>query len=99
LESESKLSLLTRKRQEKTPNGGAGISGRTSVQLQRITRGANQIYRFVTLFWPKKVKAAKLEEIHSKMMMKEANTTPNAAPVKKAKANGSASKANGKAPR
>ena len=27
--------------------------------------------RFVTLFWPKKVKAAKLEEIHAKMVMKE----------------------------
>lgn len=28
-------------------------------------------HRFVTLFWPKKVKAAKLEEIHAKMVMKE----------------------------
>lgn len=28
--------------------------------------------RFVTLFWPKKVKASKLEEIHAKMVMKEA---------------------------
>ena len=28
--------------------------------------------RFVTLFWPKKVRAAKLEEIHAKMVMKEA---------------------------
>ncbi len=27
--------------------------------------------RFVTLFWPKKVKAAKLEEIHAKMVIKE----------------------------
>lgn len=27
--------------------------------------------RFVTLFWPKKVKASKLEEIHAKMVMKE----------------------------
>ena len=26
--------------------------------------------RFVTLFWPKKVKASKLEEIHGKMVMK-----------------------------
>jgi chromodomain-helicase-DNA-binding protein 1 len=26
----------------------------------------------VTLFWPKKVKATKLEEIHAKMVMKEA---------------------------
>ena len=29
------------------------------------------IDRFVTLFWPKKVKAAKLEEIHAKMVIKE----------------------------
>lgn len=29
-------------------------------------------HRFVTLFWPKKVKASKLEEIHAKMVMKEA---------------------------
>jgi chromodomain-helicase-DNA-binding protein 1 len=28
-------------------------------------------YSFVTLFWPKKVKATKLEEIHAKMVMKE----------------------------
>lgn len=27
--------------------------------------------RFVTLFWPKKVKAGKLEEIHAKMVIKE----------------------------
>ena len=30
-----------------------------------------RLCRFVTLFWPKKVKAAKLEEIHAKMVMKE----------------------------
>lgn len=30
-----------------------------------------QPLRFVTLFWPKKVKASKLEEIHGKMVMKE----------------------------
>jgi len=29
------------------------------------------LWTFVTLFWPKKVKASKLEEIHAKMMMKE----------------------------
>ena len=29
--------------------------------------------RFVTLFWPKKVKASKLEEIHGKMVMKESS--------------------------
>lgn len=36
-------------------------------------------FRFVTLFWPKKVKAAKLEEIHAKMVMKESapRSTPS----------------------
>lgn len=29
--------------------------------------------RFVTLFWPKKVKASRLEEIHGKMVMKESS--------------------------
>ncbi|KAF9568036.1 chromodomain-helicase DNA-binding protein [Agrocybe pediades] len=29
------------------------------------------LWTFVTLFWPKKVKASKLEEIHAKMVMKE----------------------------
>ena len=33
---------------------------------------------FVTLFWPKKVKAAKLEEIHAKMVMKESSGAPRA---------------------
>ena len=32
-----------------------------------------QHLRFVTLFWPKKVKASKLEEIHGKMVMKESS--------------------------
>jgi len=38
------------------------------------------LWAFVTLFWPKKVKASKLEEIHAKMVMKEggggARTSP-----------------------
>ena len=34
--------------------------------------------RFVTLFWPKKVKAAKLEEIHAKMITKEGPRAPSA---------------------
>jgi len=34
--------------------------------------------RFLTLFWPKKVKASKLEEIHAKMVMKE--STPRVQP-------------------
>ena len=33
----------------------------------------NIMTRFVTLFWPKKVKAGKLEEIHAKMVMKESS--------------------------
>ena len=34
-------------------------------------RWKRHLWTFVTLFWPKKVKAAKLEEIHAKMVMKE----------------------------
>lgn len=54
--------------------------------------------RFVTLFWPKKVKASKLEEIHAKMVMKEAAPraqSDNSAP-KKPRVSGS-SKVNGSA--
>lgn len=36
------------------------------------------LHSFVTLFWPKKVKAGKLEEIHAKMVMKEASAEPGA---------------------
>lgn len=59
--------------------------------------------RFVTLFWPKKVKASKLEEIHAKMVMKEAapRTQSDSSAMKKprvsSKANGARStQANGK---
>ncbi|KAJ3568858.1 hypothetical protein NP233_g5430 [Leucocoprinus birnbaumii] len=34
-------------------------------------RWRRHLWTFVTLFWPKKVKASKLEEIHAKMVMKE----------------------------
>ncbi|KAI9062898.1 hypothetical protein FKP32DRAFT_760582 [Trametes sanguinea] len=34
-------------------------------------RWKRHLWTFVTLFWPKKVKAAKLEEIHTKMVSKE----------------------------
>ncbi|KAI0743539.1 transcription regulator [Daedaleopsis nitida] len=34
-------------------------------------RWRRHLWTFVTLFWPKKVKAGKLEEIHAKMVMKE----------------------------
>ncbi|KAH9176362.1 SNF2 family N-terminal domain-containing protein [Lactarius sanguifluus] len=35
-------------------------------------RWKRHLWTFVTLFWPKKVRAAKLEEIHAKMVIKEA---------------------------
>ncbi|KAG1770509.1 SNF2 family N-terminal domain-containing protein [Suillus occidentalis] len=35
-------------------------------------RWRRHLWAFVTLFWPKKVKASKLEDIHAKMVMKEA---------------------------
>ncbi|KAF9454035.1 chromodomain-helicase DNA-binding protein [Macrolepiota fuliginosa MF-IS2] len=34
-------------------------------------RWRRHLWTFVTLFWPKKVRASKLEEIHAKMVMKE----------------------------
>jgi len=34
-------------------------------------RWRRHLWSFVTLFWPKKVKASKLEEIHAKMVMKD----------------------------
>ena len=58
--------------------------------------------RFVTLFWPKQVKAAKLEEIHAKMVQKEGapRTSSSSADAGKrprpstgVKTNGSASQA------
>lgn len=41
-------------------------------------RWKRHLWTFVTLFWPKKVKAAKLEEIHAKMVMKESSGAPRA---------------------
>ncbi|KAH7888521.1 SNF2 family N-terminal domain-containing protein [Phlebopus sp. FC_14] len=40
-------------------------------------RWRRHLWTFVTLFWPKKVKASKLEEIHAKMVMKEAAPRPS----------------------
>jgi chromodomain-helicase-DNA-binding protein 1 len=40
---------------------------------------------FVTLFWPKKVKASKLEEIHAKMVVKLNSDAPRAASESAAK--------------
>lgn len=41
-------------------------------------RWKRHLWTFVTLFWPKKVKAAKLEEIHAKMVTKEKDNIPRA---------------------
>jgi len=69
-----------------------------------LVRWRRHLWTFVTLFWPKKVHAAKLEEIHAKMVMKEAGGNANTSegpPKKKPKLNGSTSssslKTNGKA--
>lgn len=66
------MCLTPNNKQGKTENDGGGIYGREwpITQLSRII--SETFYRFVTLFWPKKVKASKLEEIHAKMVMKEA---------------------------
>ncbi|KAJ7178362.1 chromodomain-helicase DNA-binding protein [Mycena crocata] len=48
-------------------------------------RWRRHLWTFVTLFWPKKVKASKLEEIHAKMVVKGSEGSS-----KKAKTNGSA---------
>ncbi|KAG2146018.1 SNF2 family N-terminal domain-containing protein [Suillus bovinus] len=74
-------------------------------------RWRRHLWAFVTLFWPKKVKASKLEDIHAKMVMKEAAPRASAEastsakkprPVTGGKSNGTpstASKANGKSHR
>jgi chromodomain-helicase-DNA-binding protein 1 len=36
-----------------------------------IERWRRHLWAFVTLFWPKKVKASKLQDIHAKMVQKE----------------------------
>ncbi|KAI0051885.1 transcription regulator [Auriscalpium vulgare] len=71
-------------------------------------RWRRHLWTFVTLFWPKKVKAGKLEEIHAKMVMKEAtdatvtkkprmgSSKPNGSPVH---ASASSVKTNGKSHR
>ncbi|KAG6920300.1 hypothetical protein DXG01_005069 [Tephrocybe rancida] len=59
-------------------------------------RWRRHLWTFVTLFWPKKVKASKLEEIHAKMVMKEG--APRAQPEstqKKPRMSASSSKSNG----
>ncbi|EEB90624.1 hypothetical protein MPER_11143 [Moniliophthora perniciosa FA553] len=65
-------------------------------------RWRRHLWTFVTLFWPKKVKASKLEEIHAKMVMKEAapRTSSDPATLKKPRLSGSGSgaKTNGSTP-
>ncbi|KAF7376349.1 Chromodomain helicase hrp3 [Mycena sanguinolenta] len=67
-------------------------------------RWRRHLWTFVTLFWPKKVKASKLEEIHAKMVVKQLNSdAPRAASenaakkprVSGAKTNGSLPAGNG----
>ncbi|KAI0341938.1 hypothetical protein BDW22DRAFT_219821 [Trametopsis cervina] len=41
-------------------------------------RWKRHLWTFVTLFWPKKVKAAKLEELHTKMVTKEKESNTSA---------------------
>ena len=56
---------------EKTQTGGVDIFGRECHCAVFANAIDPSFFRFVTLFWPKQVKAAKLEEIHAKMVMKE----------------------------
>jgi len=65
-----------------------------------VVRWRRHLWAFVTLFWPKKVKAAKLEEIHAKMVVKETNastprTSTDGASSSSKKRPGSNPKANG----
>ncbi|TFK54148.1 transcription regulator [Heliocybe sulcata] len=64
-----------------------------------MERWRRHLWTFVTLFWPKKVKAAKLEEIHAKMVQKESTTRASSEqstvkkmrPTTSTKSNGTAS--------
>ncbi|KAK0241798.1 SNF2 family N-terminal domain-containing protein [Armillaria nabsnona] len=60
-------------------------------------RWRRHLWTFVTLFWPKKVKASKLEEIHAKMVMKEGapRAGSESSSSKKPRTSNTASKANG----
>lgn len=52
-------------------------------------RWKRHLWTFVTLFWPKKVRATKLEEIHGKMVMKEGGGGAKQTPELPKKVNGS----------
>ncbi|KAK0504777.1 SNF2 family N-terminal domain-containing protein [Armillaria luteobubalina] len=60
-------------------------------------RWRRHLWTFVTLFWPKKVKASKLEEIHAKMVMKEGapRAGSESSSSKKPRTSNTVSKANG----
>ncbi|TFK73925.1 hypothetical protein BDN72DRAFT_760977 [Pluteus cervinus] len=60
-------------------------------------RWRRHLWTFVTLFWPKKVKASKLEEIHAKMVMKETapRTQSDVGSNKKPRVSTAPSKTNG----
>jgi hypothetical protein len=82
--------------------GGADICGRELGFILYSSDHSILIYllhRFVTLFWPKKVKASKLEEIHAKMVMKEAapRASSDGGVVKKPRAS-TGTKTNGSTP-
>lgn len=94
----SSMYLIPNKQQERTGNDGEGICGRMSATSVLKLFILNDILsRFVTLFWPKKVKASKLEEIHAKMVMKEAapRAQSDNSALKKPRVGGSSSKTNG----
>lgn len=78
---------------------GDGIYGRMSFFTvcfhQQLT--AFILIRFVTLFWPKQVKAGKLEEIHAKMVMKEGAPRAGSSSIKQPRPSGSI-KSNGGLP-
>ena len=83
---------------------GDDIYGRKSGRLKLRSQTKERLWpSFVTLFWPKKVKASKLEEIHAKMVMKEAAPRTDTSTPKKprtsasAKTNGTASSSSGRA--
>ncbi|KAH8119064.1 transcription regulator [Phellopilus nigrolimitatus] len=59
-----------------------------------VERWKRHLWTFVTLFWPKQVKASKLEEIHAKMVMKEgaprqSSSSAKSRPSTSVKTNGS----------
>jgi chromodomain-helicase-DNA-binding protein 1 len=59
-------------------------------------RWKRHLWTFVTLFWPKKVKASKLEEIHAKMVLKDTTARQSSeTAVKKPRTSSGSIKTNG----